>query len=167
MRFLAKKEVTDAPIAGPIAKAMGAIRVDRQEKTGNPMKEAARALRAGEIVAVFPQGTIPRGHEFFDPDLKGRYGAVRLAIDSGAPIVPVGLWATEKVWPRNRKLPYMLNLADPPQVTVRFGAPYHPATDDVETEIAVLMKKIIELLPPEAREAHEPTPAELARTLPG
>ncbi len=167
VRFLAKKEVTDAPVAGPIAQAMGAIRVDRQEKTGDPMKEAARALRAGEIVALFPQGTIPRGREFFDPNLKGRYGAVRLAIDSGAPIVPVGLWATEKAWPRNRKLPYMLNLTDPPQVTVRFGTPYHPATNDADAETKLLMNKIVDLLPPEAKQAHEPTEAELARTLPG
>ncbi len=167
VRFLSKKEVTDAPVVGPIAQAMGAIRVDRQNKTGHPMDEAARALRAGEVVAVFPQGTIPRGRDFFDPDLKGRYGAVRLALQSGAPVVPVGLWATERVWPRNRKLPYLLNFADPPHVTVKFGDPYHPETDDLDTETTVLMQKIVDLLPPEARAHHTPTQAELARTMPG
>ncbi|MGI9609454.1 MAG: HAD-IB family hydrolase [Acidimicrobiia bacterium] len=166
VRFLSKKEVTDAPVVGPIAQAMGAIRVDRQDKTGDPMAEAARALRAGEVVAVFPQGTIPRGHEFFDPELKGRYGAVRLALDSGAPLVPIGLWGTERVWPRNRKLPYVLNVAAPPQVTVKVGDPYHPETDDLDAETEVLMQKIVELLPPEARVRHEPTKAELERTMP-
>ncbi len=166
VRFLAKKEVTDAPVVGPIAQAMGAIRVDRENRSGDPMGEAARALRAGEVVAVFPQGTIPRGHDFFDPELKGRFGAVNLALDSGAPIVPVGLWSTELAWPRNRKLPFMLNLADPPVVQVRIGVPYHPQTTDIEAETAVLMDKIVDLLPPEARERREPTAAELARTLP-
>ncbi len=167
VRFLAKKEVTDAPIVGPITTMMGAIRVDRQNKTGDPMAAAARALRAGEIVAVYPQGTIPRGRDFFDPELKGRYGAARLSIDAGAPIVPVGVWGTERAWPRNRKLPYLLNLADPPPVTITFGAPYHPETDDVEAETAALMARIVALLPEEARVPHEPTEAELARTLPG
>ncbi len=167
VRFLSKKEVTDAPIVGPVAQAMGAIRVDRQNKTGNPMAEAARALRAGEIVAVFPQGTIPRGHDFFDPKLKGRYGAVRLAIESGAPIVPIGLWGTEHAWPRNRKLPYVLNLAEPPHLSVKVGAPYHPETDDLDRETAALMERITALLPAEAKVHHTPTEAELARTLPG
>ncbi len=167
VRFLSKKEVTDAPIVGPITTAMGAIRVDRQDHSGDPMGEAARALRAGELVAVFPQGTIPRGHDFFDPVLKGRYGAVRLAMDTGAPIVPVGMWGTERAWPRNRRLPYLLNLADPPEVRVRIGEPYHPPTDDVEVETVRLMDRIVDLLPDTAREHHEPTAAELARTLPG
>lgn len=166
VRFLAKKEVTDVPIAGAIATAMGAIRVDRQSKTGDPMGEAARALRAGELVAVFPQGTIPRGADFFNPVLKGRFGAVRLALQTGVPVVPVGIWGTEAAWPRNRKLPYLLNLANPPKILIRFGEPYHP-TGSVKDETAILMDKIVDLLPPEARVPHEPTEAELARTLPG
>ena len=57
------------------------------------------------MVALMPQGTIPRGPAFFDPELKGRWGAARLAAMTGAPVIPVGLWGTEKVWPRNARLP--------------------------------------------------------------
>lgn len=166
-RFLAKKEVTDAPVVGQIATAMGAIRVDRGGDTDASMQQAERALRAGELVAVFPQGTIPRGPAFFEPELRGRYGAIRLARATGAPIVPLGLWGSELAWPRDRKLPYMLNLADPPTLWVRVGEPYHPDADlDLDDAVADLMERIVALCPPEARERRTPTEAELARTYP-
>lgn len=166
VRFLAKKEVTDAPIVGQITKALGAIRVDRGGDTTSSMVEAATALRAGELVAVFPQGTIPRGEAFFDPELRGRYGAVRLAIESGAPLIPVGVWGTEKAWPRNRSVPYILNLADPPTVHVTIGEPYHPSSTDLDEATVELMATIVELLPAEARQAYTPTADELAATFP-
>ena len=166
VRFLAKKEVTDAPIVGPITRALGAIRVDRGGDTESSMVEAARALRAGELVAVFPQGTIPRGEAFFEPELKGRYGAVRLAIESGAPLLPVAIWGTEAAWPRNRSVPYVLNLADPPTVTVTVGEPYRPTTDDLDEATRELMSAIADLLPVEAKVRHSPTTAELAATYP-
>ncbi len=166
VRFLSKKEITDAPIVGQITLALGAIRVDRGGDTASSMVEAARALRAGEMVAVFPQGTIPRGEAFFDPELKGRYGAVRLALETGAPVVPMGVWGTEAAWPRNRSLPYVLNLADPPKVTVTIGEPYLPSTDDLDEATAELMQRIVALLPAEARTRRTPTADELAATYP-
>jgi putative phosphoserine phosphatase/1-acylglycerol-3-phosphate O-acyltransferase len=166
VRFLSKKEVTDAPIVGPIATALGAIRVDRGSGSAAPLLDAARALRAGELVAIFPQGTIPRGEAFFDPELRGRHGAVRLALETGCPIVPVGLWGTERAWPRNRKLPYLLNLADPPTVRVRVGQAYHPSSDDPEGATLELMDRIVSLLPSEARAQYRPTEEELRATYP-
>lgn len=166
VRFLAKKEVTDAPIVGQITKSLGAIRVDRGGDTESSMVEAARALRAGELVAVFPQGTIPRGEAFFDPELKGRYGAVRLALESGAPLIPIGVWGTEKAWPRNRSVPYILNLANPPTVRVVVGEPFHPSSTDLDQATAELMGAIANLLPEEARTKHTPTADELAATFP-
>ena len=123
VRFLGKKEVFDAPIVGQIAAAMGGIRVDRGTGSDEPLKAAVEALEAGDMVAVMPQGTIPRGKAFFDPKLKGRWGAARLAAMTGAPVIPIGLWGTEKVWPRSARLPNVLNIVDPPVVTVRVGAP--------------------------------------------
>ena len=166
VRFLAKKEVTDAPVAGAFAKSLGAIRVDRGSGSELPMIEAATALRAGELVAVFPQGTIPRGEAFFDPQLQGRHGAVRLALDTETPIIPVGIWGTEKAWPRSSSLPYLLNLADRPTVTISIGTPYLPSTDELNAATEELMEAISALLPPEAREPYEPTAQELARTYP-
>src|SRR5207248_5994189 len=68
-RFLGKKEVFDAPVIGQAARAMGGIRVDRGSGSDEPLEEAARALRAGELVTLMPQGTIPRGEAFFEPVL--------------------------------------------------------------------------------------------------
>ena len=97
--------------------AMGGIRVDRASGSDEPLQAAADALDGGEVVAIMPQGTIPRGPAFFDPELKGRWGAARLAQLTKAPVIPIGLWGTERVWPRSSRLPNVLNVADPPTVT--------------------------------------------------
>ncbi len=165
-RFLSKKQVTDAPVVGPIVRSLGAIRVDREGDASDSTKQASTALRAGELIALFPQGTIPRGLKFFEPKLEGRYGAVRLAIETGKPLVPMALWGTEKAWPRNRKLPYLLNLADPPLIRVRVGRAFHPQSDDMDKAIVELMEKIQALLPAEAANQKSPTKTELAATFP-
>lgn len=165
-RFLAKKEVADAPLVGTVVKALGAVRVDRGSGSDQPIIEAARLLKAGELVALFPQGTIPRGPAFFDPVLQGRHGAARLAIKTDAPVVPVGIWGSEKAWPRSSRVPYVLNLADPPTVTVRVGEPYHPTAKDPESATVEIMERIMDLLPDEAKQTHEPTVDELALTYP-
>jgi putative phosphoserine phosphatase/1-acylglycerol-3-phosphate O-acyltransferase len=166
VRFLGKKEVFDAPIVGQIAAAMGGIRVERGTGSDEPLKAAAEALAAGEMVAMMPQGTIPRGEAFFDPVLKGRWGAARLATLSGAPVIPVGLWGTEKVWPRNARLPNILNVANPPLVTVTVGPPVRLKHVDDDADTKKIMKAISTLLPEESRIKRTPTDAELAATLP-
>src|SRR5690606_27759953 len=70
VRFLGKREVFDAPVVGPLARSLGGIPVDRASGSDEPLAEAAAALAAGELVAVLPQGTIPRGPAFFEPELK-------------------------------------------------------------------------------------------------
>jgi putative phosphoserine phosphatase/1-acylglycerol-3-phosphate O-acyltransferase len=167
VRFLGKKEVFDAPIVGQLAKAMGGIRVERGTGSDEPLAEAAAALEMGEIVALMPQGTIPRGPAFFDPVLKGRWGAARLAAMTGAPVIPVGLWGTEKVWPRSERLPNLLAIGHPPTVTVRVGPAVKGLTGSPDADTKKIMTAITKLLPPEARKKHTPTPEELARTYPG
>ena len=166
VRFLGKKEVFDAPIIGQLATAMGGIRVERGTGSNEPLQAAAEALAAGDIVAIMPQGTIPRGIAFFDPALKGRWGAARLAAMSNAPVIPVGLWGTERVWPRNSRLPNVLNVVDPPVVTVNVGAPVDMRYRSDEADTKKLMKAISALLPPEGRAKRVPTNEELAATLP-
>ncbi|MGI9578657.1 MAG: lysophospholipid acyltransferase family protein, partial [Microthrixaceae bacterium] len=111
-------------------------------------------------------GTIPRGPAFFDPELKGRWGAVKLAHATGAPIIPVGIWGTERVWPRAAKAPNMTNLLAPPTVQIRVGEAVATKGEDVDSDTAAMMSAIVDLLPREAREAHDPTPEEMAATYP-
>jgi putative phosphoserine phosphatase/1-acylglycerol-3-phosphate O-acyltransferase len=166
VRFLGKKEVFDAPVVGQMARAMGGIRVERGTGSDEPLKAAAQALEAGEMVALMPQGTIPRGRAFFDPELKGRWGAARLAAMTHAPVIPIGLWGTEKVWPRSSRLPNVLNVLNRPTVRTRVGDPVKLYYKSVDADTKRIMDAIAGLLPPEARERREPTEEELRATLP-
>ena len=166
VRFLGKKEVFDAPVIGPLATALGGIRVERGTGSDEPLKAASESLMAGDLVALMPQGTIPRGRAFFDPVLKGRWGAARLAAETKAPVIPVGIWGTEKVWPRNAKLPNITNIASPPHITITVGAPVQLSYTDPDADTALIMNAISALLPPEGREFREPTEDELRRSYP-
>ena len=130
------------------------------------MRRAAAALRAGEVVIVLPQGTIPRGEAFFDPVLTGRTGAARLAAETGAPVIPIGLWGTEQVWPRSSKVPNMTALRTRPGSPCTVGPPVALGLEDAVADTATLMAAIVDLLPEEARVERIPTDEDLARTRP-
>jgi len=166
VRFLAKREVFDAPVVGQLARALGGIPVDRGSGSDKPLTAARRALEAGEVVVVLPQGTIPRGRAFFDPVLRGKTGTARLAAMTGAPVVPVGLWGTERVWARSARVPDVTNLLHPPRVRVRVGRPVSLGLTDAVADTEAIMQAITGLLPDAARLVHEPTAEELARTQP-
>jgi putative phosphoserine phosphatase/1-acylglycerol-3-phosphate O-acyltransferase len=163
-RFLGKKEVFDVPLVGAVGRAFGGIRVVRASGSDEPLEAAAEALAGGELVSMAPQGTIPRGPAFFDPVLKGRWGAARLAAMTGAPVIPVGLWGTEAVWPRSSRIPRFG--LDRPRVQVNVGPPVALTRQDPDEDTTAIMAAIVDLLPPEAREHHTPTAEELARTYP-
>jgi putative phosphoserine phosphatase/1-acylglycerol-3-phosphate O-acyltransferase len=165
VRGLGKKELFDVPIVGRLTRMMGAIRVDRGSGSDEPLDEAARALQAGELVMIAPQGTIPRGRAFFEPELRGRWGAARLAQRTGAPVIPVGIWGTDKVWPRSSRLPNLAPLQRP-LVTVTVGPPVPLERTDVDADTRAIMSAIVDLLPEEARLRREPTEGELRRTFP-
>jgi putative phosphoserine phosphatase/1-acylglycerol-3-phosphate O-acyltransferase len=168
VRFLGKKEVFDAPVVGQLARAMGGIRVERGTGSDEPLAEAAAALACGELVALMPQGTIPRGKAFFETTLKGRWGAAKLADLTGAPVIPVGLWGTEQVWPRSSQLPNVLNVLRPPQITISVGPPVAGLTgESLDADTKRIMKAIAAQLPAEARKKRVPTEEELRRTYPG
>ncbi len=166
VRFMAKQEVFDAPVVGRLARILGGIQVDRGSGSSDPMRRASAALRAGEVVIVLPQGTIPRGERFFDPVLVGHTGAARLAAETGAPVVPIGLWGTERVWPRSSRVPDFTALQHPPRVTITVGPRVPLALEDAVADTAVLMETITGLLPEEARIGHVPTQEDLDRTRP-
>ncbi len=168
-RFLGKKEVFDAPVIGFLSKMAGGIRVDRGTGSNEPLQHAIRALQAGEAVALAPEGTIPRGPAFFEPELKGRWGAARLAQATGAEVIPVGLWGTEVVWPRNRRLP-RLDLesfgGERPTIRVRVGDPVPLKHRSLDADTKRIMAALVDQLPPEARVRKTPTADELAATYP-
>jgi putative phosphoserine phosphatase / 1-acylglycerol-3-phosphate O-acyltransferase len=166
VRFLGKKEIFDSPVVGTIARAIGGISVDRGRGSDQPLRAAEAALRAGEVVVVLPQGTIPRGAKFFEPALNGKTGTARLAAATGATVIPIGLWGTEKVWARSARTPDFTLMRRPPKVTVRVGRPLALSGTDMVADTTTIMAAIADLLPEESRLAREPSPEELARTMP-
>ena len=166
VRFLSKKEVTDAPVVGPVVRAMGTIRVDRGTGSNAPLDAAAEALSGGEAVVILPQGTIPRGEEFFAPKLQGRPGAARLAARTKVPVIPLGIWGTEKVWPRAARLPDLTNINNPPTVRIKVGDPIDLKYRSEKSDTDRIMRAIEALLPAEAHKRHSPTAKEIAEASP-
>jgi len=164
-RSLGKREMFEIPLIGKLAQQLGGIEVDRGSGSSEPLEKGMDILRAGQVLAMAPEGTIPRGPAFFEPELKGRTGAARMAAQTGAPVIPVGLWGTEKVWPRSSRGPKLPGL-DRPAVSVTVGKPVKLTAKTHPTNTRKIMKAISALLPPEAREPYAPTDEELALTWP-
>ena len=82
-----------------------------------------------------------------------------------APVIPLGLWGTEKVWPRSSRVPNM-NPLNRPLVTITAGPPVPLTYEDPDTDTKAIMSAIVDLLPDEAKVNARPTPEELALTYP-
>ena len=95
-RFLGKAEVFAVPVIGRILTSAGHIPVHRRSAdAAHAFAAAVEAVRAGRCVVVYPEGTITR-----DPDMwpmTGRTGAVRIALATGCPLVPVAQWGPQRV----------------------------------------------------------------------
>lgn len=98
VRFVAKREVFDNPVVGPLMRSMEHIRVDRGGDTASAMREVADALAGGDLVGMFPEGTISRS---FVP-LAGRPGAARMAVESGVPLIPGAVWGSQRIFTKDR-----------------------------------------------------------------
>ncbi|MCL2090551.1 MAG: 1-acyl-sn-glycerol-3-phosphate acyltransferase [Micrococcales bacterium] len=103
-RIMAKHSLFGVPVLGRVLRGIEAIPVHRGTAAGaRSLDAAAAALERGECVLVFPEGTLTG-----DPDLwpmLGKTGAARLALDTGAPLVPVAQWGAHRVLaPRGKVL---------------------------------------------------------------
>ncbi|WP_262105114.1 1-acyl-sn-glycerol-3-phosphate acyltransferase [Arthrobacter sp. Marseille-P9274] len=100
--FLAKASLFKIPVVGPILGASRQIPVERSSAGANSSLETARSVMdEGGAVIIYPEGTLTR-----DPDLwpmRGRTGAARLALQTGAPVVPVAHWGANELLPRYAK----------------------------------------------------------------
>jgi len=96
--FLAKGPLFNVPILGPILRGCGQIPVYRNGRVNSePMDAAKMFLGAGRVITIFPEGTLTRDPEGWP--MKGRPGAVRLALETGTPVIPLGQWGTEAIMP--------------------------------------------------------------------
>lgn len=139
VRFMAKKEVFANKVAGPLMRGMHHINVDRENGAAS-FVAALRALKSGEIIGIFPEGTVSTSFE-----IKGlKSGAVRLAMGAGVPIIPTIIWGSQRIWTkgvkrnlRRKKFP----------VTVVFGDPItYERGQDLELAEAHLRATLLEML---------------------
>lgn len=123
VRFLAKKEVFDHPVSGPIMRALRHIPVDRFGRATDALDDAVAALERGEVLGMFPESTISRS---FVP-AAGKTGAARMAMAAGAPLVPAAVWGSQRLVTKGRPRNFQRNVA----ISVHIGeaVPYEPDED--------------------------------------
>ncbi|GGF47236.1 1-acyl-sn-glycerol-3-phosphate acyltransferase [Marmoricola endophyticus] len=147
VRFMAKKEIFDHSVAGPVMRSMHHIPVDRSDGAGS-FRDAVRYLREGELVGIFPEATISRSFEV--KELKS--GATRIAAEAGVPLLPVVLWGTQRLMTKD----HPRDLAGRKTIGILVGEPMHPTGDDPAAETAALHEAMSALV----REAIEAYPAD-------
>jgi len=139
VRFMAKDDVFRHRISGPLMRGMHHIPVDRTAGAAS-FRAAVNALKAGEIVGVFPEATISRSFE-----LKGfKSGAVRMAQAAGVPVIPMVIWGSQRVWTKG--YPKRLGRTNVP-ITLSVGEPV-PAgrkdnADDINRQIRARMTELL------------------------
>lgn len=103
-RFLAKHTLMSLPLLGPLLQAMEQIPVYRSsEGAAQSLRAAIAAVEAGQAITIYPEGTITRDPQAWP--MSGRTGAVRVALATGAPLVPVAQWGAQEIlWPYSRRL---------------------------------------------------------------
>lgn len=127
VRFMAKREIFDHPLGGPLMRSLHHIEVDRGEGLAS-YQEGLRYLRMGEVVGIFPEATISRSMEI--KELKT--GAVRLAAEADVPLIPVILWGTQRMMTKDHPKDFSRGKT----IAISVGEPLHPTGADpvVETE---------------------------------
>ncbi|MFF3558217.1 lysophospholipid acyltransferase family protein [Streptomyces tsukubensis] len=156
VRFMAKESVFRHRIGGPLMRGMKHIPVDRA-KGEDAYSHALDALRAGEIVGVFPEATISQSFA-----LKSfKSGAARLAQEAGVPLIPVALWGTQRLWTKGR--PRNLKRSHIP-VTIRVGEPVEAPTDQYAGAITRRLRERVQELLESAQRAYPVRPKDAADT---
>lgn len=121
VRFMAKQELFRAPFARLLVR-LGAFPVRRGQRDDEALETARAILRQGGVVVMFPEGT-----RVEDPDALGapHHGAGRLAVQTGAPIVPTAIAGTTRLW--------FGPFPKPRRVGVVFRAPIEPPAGGEDT----------------------------------
>ncbi|QKJ21150.1 1-acyl-sn-glycerol-3-phosphate acyltransferase [Microbacterium hominis] len=154
-RFMAKESLFRVPVLGWVLRATGMVPVARTASAAAARQtiEASQTLVAhGRGVIVYPEGSLTR-----DPDLwpmRGKTGAVRLAMAGGIPVVPVAQWGVQEILPRYGKLSLWplrkrvrLAVGDAVDLSAYAADTTQPAalaaaTDAVMAEVAALLAEI-------------------------
>ena len=161
-RYLAKASLFTVPVVGWFLRSSGQIPVERAGvvRGHDPIAAADLIVREGHAVVIYPEGSLTRDPELWP--MRGKTGAVRMALLADIPLIPVAHWGTQLVMPRYGK---KISLFPRKTIRVKFGDPvdltqFRGKNLDSKTltaATAVLMADITALL---AELRNEPAPAE-------
>ena len=148
VRYLAKAELFDKFALGAALRSVHQIPVRRgSDDAASSLVAAVDALRAGECVTVFPEGTISLDLE----PMVGKSGTARLARESGIPVTPVGLWGAHRILFKGRKPKWRWGIAQTAvigePVAVGPDADIKVATDEIMTAISACVARAREIYP--------------------
>jgi 1-acyl-sn-glycerol-3-phosphate acyltransferase len=153
VRFLAKRELFDKTGVAWFLRHAHQIPVARNTaEAAGSLDEAVAALRAGECVAVFPEGTISLDLE----PMVGKTGAARLAAASGIPVTPVGLWGAHRILYKGRKPRWRSGIAETvvvgERVRVEPDEDVYDATDRIMAAVAACVARARAIYPQQPRQ---------------
>jgi len=143
-RFLAKASILRVPVVGWMLRKSGQIPVERGgvARSAESLKAAAEMVSRGRALIVYPEGSLTR-----EPDLwpmRGKTGAVRLALEYGIPIVPVAHWGTQDVMARyTNKISFFprhtidIKVGDPVDLSAFVGQPLTSSTLAAATNVVM------------------------------
>jgi 1-acyl-sn-glycerol-3-phosphate acyltransferase len=153
-RMLATSGVFKTPVLGAIVRRIGFIPVARgTDQAADALGPAAEALAAGEVVALFPEGRLTR-----DPNQwpeRAKTGSVRLALRTGAPIVPVAMEGAHHVVGRRHVVSSLIaNVLLRPKVETAIGEPIdvralvvgEETPEEIRRVTDIVMSKLVELV---------------------
>ncbi len=137
VRFMAKRELFDHRVTGPVMRSMHHIAVDRAEGEGS-YQAALDYLADGEVVGIFPEATISRAMT-----LKPfKSGAVRIAARAGVPVIPVIMWGTQRIATKD----HPRDLSRGRTISIDVGTALHPSGEKPLEETAALKAQMLTML---------------------
>lgn len=148
VRFMAKQEVFDHKITGPIMRRLRHIPVDRANGAAS-YDAAVRALKEGELVGVYPEATISRSFELKE----FKSGAARMAIAADVPIIPHIVWGAQRIWTKDH--PRKMWRPKVP-ISIAVGEPIQPTLPP--TELTALLRSRMQHLLEQVQDAYGPYP---------
>lgn len=148
VRFMAKQEVFDHKITGPIMRSLRHIPVDRASGAES-FDAAVAALKAGELVGVYPEATISRSFELKE----FKSGAARMAIAADVPIIPHIVWGAQRIWTKDH--PKKLWRTKVP-ISIAVGEPIQPTLP--AAELTELLRSRMQHMLEQVQDAYGPHP---------
>ena len=147
IRFMAKQSVFDKRGLGAFLRNMKHIPVD-MKAGASAYAAAVTALRAGELIGVFPEAGVSASFTIRD----FKTGAVRLAAEAGVPLIPLALWGGQRLMTKNRKITMRERIGVP--VVIVVGEPMTVAPEEEPSEATARLKATMEGLLETAQEAY-------------